>query len=345
MNFKTTLKTQPFPSNWRRGLLAALLLSSSTAWAQDDCMAVTLQEVGGRLQLQSDFGSTTPARSEKEISKDFRQIYGILETGKDLDDKFDARLTKLSQELFGSLRPAMRAASCIVFHIQPRFMHFTLDLLPIDDEPLFVQKPVAYSFKPPAAPDRLAESDFSAKPRGLILRDPETDPQNAAGHVQKLYPTSQFQLIKNTTPAVFEQANYDFLVISSHGSVRPVLGAGDPHMDDSIRLGKEELNADELDTARFGLVYYDSCQLGLSKPFIDAASKGGARYYLAPIISNESGNSSTWTMKYFFNDVHDGKTPMDAMFHARQKIYQDVEGKATPTERIFFAYPFRLYLL
>lgn len=47
--FKTIFKTKPKPthSDWRRGLLAALLLSSSTVWAQDSCMALTLQEIGG----------------------------------------------------------------------------------------------------------------------------------------------------------------------------------------------------------------------------------------------------------------------------------------------------------
>ena len=345
MNFKTIFNTKPSPSNWRGGLLAALLLSSPAVWAQESCMALTLHEKGGRLLLQSDLGVMTPTRLEKDISKDFRQIYGILEANKTLDDKFDARLTRLTQELYGTLLPAMREASCIVFHIEPRFMHYTLDLLPVDGEPLFVQKPVAYSFKPPAAPERRAETAHAGKPRGLILRDPETDPDNATAEVLKLYPGSTFQLIKNTTPAVFEQAQYDFLVMSSHGSVRPALGPGNPDKDDSIRLGKEELNADELGSAKFGLVYYDSCQLGLSKPFIDAASQGGARHYLAPIISNESGNSSTWTMNYFFNDVYKGETPMNALFHARQKIYQDVEDKATRTDQIFYAFPFRLYLL
>jgi hypothetical protein len=282
-------------------------------------------------------------RSAKTISKEFRQIYEILEKNKELDKRFDARLGRLSQELFGPLLPAMRQASCIVFNIQPRFMHFTLDLLPIDGAPLFVEKPLAFSFGMPRDQDQLA--GFGPESRGLIVRDPETDPENGAREVKAHYPSSNLYAAKNAGAKLFASANDDFLLISAHGFVVPGWGEKDGDEDDSLLFGKKHMNADGLADAKFKLVYFDSCQLGLSQPFIDAASRSGAHHYLAPIISNESGNSSTLTMRYFFTELNHGQRPIDALFSARRRIYHDFQTKVSRSDQIFFAYPFRLYLL
>ncbi|MDW5415784.1 hypothetical protein R6242_04260 [Iodobacter sp. CM08] len=326
----------------KRSLVTALLLLASFA-AEASCMVLTLQQQGTRLLLQSDADSnkTSPERSAKDISKDFRQIYTALEETQEWDGKFDARLQRLSQELYGPLLPAMRKASCIVFSIEPRFMHFALDLLPIDGSPLFVQKAVAFSLGKP----RADTSSLTPKSRGLIVRDLDTDPEDGANEVRKLYPNSILHNAKNVGAKLFVEANYDFLLISAHGFVTPALGSDLADPDDSIRLGKGEINADALAKAKFKLLYLDSCQLGMSKPFIDAASRSGARHYLAPIISNESGHSSTLTIRYFFGDLNKGKTPMEALFHARKRLYQDFQSKASRTDQIFYAYPFRLYIL
>lgn len=342
MSINLALSAKPLKRSWLRNtLIAILLLSGSQAGAS--CMVISLQEKNDRILLQSgeDAMEVESRRPVKMISKEFRQIYEILEKNKKLDERFDARLKGLSQELFGPLIPAMRQASCIVFNIQPRFMHFTLDLLPIDGEPLFVEKAIAFSFGAPKDQDQIP--GFGAESRGLILRDPETDPDNGAGEVRAYYPESNLYAAKSAGPKLFAKANADFLLISAHGFVVPGFGANDGDKDDSVLL-KEHMNADEFGDAKFRLVYFDSCQLGLSKPFIDAASRSGAHHYLAPIISNESGNSSTLTMRYFFTGLNQGQSSMDALFSARKRIYHDSRANSR-SDQIFYSYPFRLYLL
>ena len=66
---------------------------------------------------------------------------------------------------------------------------------------------------------------------------------------------------------------------------------------------------------------------------------------MAPLISNEAGHSSTLTLRYFFNDLNKGVTPMDALFQTRRQLYKEFEGRVNRTEQIYYAYPFRLYLL
>lgn len=40
-----------------------------------------------------------------------------------------------------------------------------------------------------------------------------------------------------------------------------------------------------------------------------------------------------------------GEAPMDALYRARTRSYQEFEGKVNRTEQIYYAYPFRLYPL
>ncbi len=343
-----------------------------TAVSPARCMRILLQQQDDRLTLQSDYDATTqtviPERSAGILSKEFRRVYDMLEENRRLDGRFDARMAILSHELLGPLLPSLRKAPCVIFEIQPTSMHFALDLLPVDGTPLFVQKPVAFRFAAaagtpegnaapesrlsPAAPAAAAAAGarpraaaFGPEARGLILRDPETDPDDGAGDVRRLYPGSTFQLTTTATPDMFARSRYDFLLISGEGVVSPTWGRPEKDENDAIGLGEDDMYPKDLQGAAFDLVYFDASQLGMSKAFVDAARRCGAHHYLAPIISNESGNSSTLMLRYFFGGTRQGEAPMEALYRARKRIYQEFEGKVNRTEQIYYAYPFRLYLL
>lgn len=345
---------KPAP-RWRRlALGAGLCLLASTlpptvhAQAQGPCLGIQLREKSDRLVASAGDADAalvaTSERSARLISKEFRKLYETLEENGKFDTAFDARLRLLSDELLGPLRPALDQASCVVFQIDPGFLHFALDLLPVDGEPLFVRKPVAFTLAPPAS--RAMELPAArAQLRGLIVRDPDTDPEDGAGEVHTLYPASQLRRIEDADPRMFAYADYDFLLLSAHGSVTPSWGSAPADLDDSISLGKRDIEADALDGSRFKLVYLDSCQLGISESFITSARRNGARHFLGPIISNESGNSSTLMIRYFFGALRQGGTPMDALFRARRQIYQEFQGKVERSVQVYYAYPFRLYLL
>lgn len=327
--------------------------------APERCMHIGVQQQDDRLALQAEFDAVTqtvnPERSAGILSREFRRVYDMLEENRRLDARFDARMAVLSHELFGPLLPGLRKAPCVIFQIEPTSMHFALDLLPVDGVPLFVLKPVAFSFDKlgggsaiqAAAADGRTPSVKGLGPqsKGFILRDLETDPDDATGDVQKLYPGSTFQRISTATPDMFARSRYDFLLISGEGVVSPTWGKPEKDENDAIGLGEDDLYAKDLQGAAFKLVYLDASQLAMSKAFIDAARRSGARHYVAPLISNEAGHSSTLTLRYFFGGLNKGAAPMDALYQTRRQLYKEFEGRVNRTEQIYYAYPFRLYLL
>ncbi len=350
------------------GMAAAAVQATTTADTvtqalPERCMRIQVHQQDDRLTLQAAFDATaqtiSPERSASLLSKEFRRVYDMLEAHHRLDARFDARMAILSYELFGPLLPGLRKAPCVIFQIEPTSMHFALDLLPLDGVPLFVQKPVAFSFADAGGVTRIQGEPAAVQPaaagtpaaglgpqsRGLILRDPETDPDDGTGDVQKLFPGSSFQIISSATPDIFARSRYDFLLISGEGVVSPTWGKPEKDENDAIGLGEDDMYPQDLHGAAFKLIYLDASQLALSKAFIDAARHSGARHYLAPIISNEAGHSSTLTLRYFFGGLNQGMAPIDALYQTRRQIYKEFEGRVNRTEQIYYAYPFRLYLL
>ena len=135
-----------------------------------------------------------------------------------------------------------------------------------------------------------------------------------------------------------------FLLISAYGSVTPSWGSAPADEDDVIELGERDMEADALDGSRFKLVYLDSSQLGISESFIASARLWRPSFPGAP--HQQRGRQFVpFMIRYFFGGLSQGRSPMDALFQTRRGIHQEFQGKAGRTERLYYAYPFRLYLL
>jgi len=308
--------------------------------AKSACLEIALAVKSDRLTLSGGGASARPNRSAAAIARDFRTLYLALEENKKLAGTPEALIAKLSDELLKPLSPEIGSASCVVFQIRPDQMYFALDLLSVGGSPLFVQKPIGYAFK--------ANTDFGEQvvrpgAKGLIIRDPSTDPQDGAKTAHGMFPESKLYFMKETSLRIFRGSKFDFILISGHGSVFMPWDDSDDREEDTIEFNDDSITADVLAKSRHKLVYLDSCQLGMSESFINAARKAGARYYLAPIISNEAGNSSTKTIRYFFGALKEGQPPIDALFAARKKLYSEFQGKVSREKLLYYAFPFRIY--
>ena len=159
---------------------------------------------GGRLALRASDGKTaltvTSERSVNAIAQEFLKVYEALDGNQGLDARFDARLELLSVELLGPLRPALKAA-CVVFEITPlpafragSAARGRRALVPGQADRLRPVRPSPTAIEGPAVGGPL---------RGLIVRDPETDPENGAGEAQRLFPASDLLHIEQADPRMF----------------------------------------------------------------------------------------------------------------------------------------------
>lgn len=130
----------------------------------------------------------------------------------------------------------------------------------------------------------------------------------------------------------------DLLLISGHGSLDGREG--------EIELDDESLTSEELSEISTTLTYFDSCQMGINWDFVDTFyEEGTTRYYLAPVISNDAGDSSTRTLQSFFEGIKEHGRPEKALFDTRKKLFEfyTTKGKK-PVVVLNKSFPFRLYV-
>jgi len=92
------------------------------------------------------------------------------------------------------------------------------------------------------------------------------------------------------------------------------------------------------------LAYFDSCRLGVSNRFLKAFTAIGSLYYVAPILSNEAGNSYTKTMQWFLNHLGQGARPEIALFLTRKKLWETYSEDSF-ARHVWRSFPFRMYRL
>jgi hypothetical protein len=211
------------------------------------------------------------------------------------------------------------------------------DILQYRKLPLFLQKPVTYSFSQVNSNLNFSE-DWSA----LMISDRTADPENGAAFVQDILANSVYYDIQDLT---LEKLNLippkDLVLISAHGSIDSHLS----HQQDHIDFNQDSILPTHLARLSPKLIYLDSCQLGVSYEFIQSLKRAKTKYYIAPILSNEAGNSSTRTIQLFFKFLKDGFSPALALFHTRTQLYQHFQKTDGYNLLIWRAFPFRVYHL
>ena len=208
-----------------------------------------------------------------------------------------------------------------------------IDLLHHLGQPLFLQVAVSYR----VAPLRTQDPPFKRPCTSLIISDITADPQEAAAKVAYRLEMSPCHDAGETGPGFLHaQGAHDLLLVSAHAEVE---------RDGSrVGMGGELVVASDFDTIRPKLAYFDSCRLGVSNAFVAAFKQMRTNYFLAPIFSNEAGESSTQTMLLFFDCVLRGIYPSAALFQTRKKLW-DIYDADTFVDKVWRAFPFRLYRL
>lgn len=250
-------------------------------------------------------------------------------------------LNELGSILFGPIYDIIDGSSDIEFIISEELIQIPFDILYYNEIPLFLQKPVLYSF------DILDEQPFlvSTDWVGLMISDPTADPERGVLIAKKIFPNSwYFDTKKLSIKDIKEIKKSDFILISAHGTVNS-------KEEDFIAIKGAKLYPQVFSHLDPRFVYLDSCQLGISLDFIKFFRRNKTKYYIAPILSNEAGNSSTKTINWFFEAIKEGETPSDALFKTRKKLFKDFNKPdefKSPNgflKIIWRVFPFRVYRL
>lgn len=223
-------------------------------------------------------------------------------------------LTEAGRKILTPFASQLRSASRLRVHIPMHLVKIAIDALEFEGQPLFVRLPIVYIIGGDITPASLT---LGATSVGLLISDKTADPDRAVFNVANLFPKSVVLDAEEVDEAkVSSYAQVDFALVSAHGR------AGYQDSDVISLSDKNILEPDAISRLRPQIVYFDSCNLGISLRYLGEMQTAGIKYVLAPIISNEAGNSSTLTMNSFFREIIGGRDPVDSLHVARVRAYE-----------------------
>lgn len=268
----------------------------------------------------------------------FDTIYDILQelkTGK--ADDLTVSLHFLSERLLTPFASQLQKCSHVRFVVYEDLIRCAFDLLLFQGRYLFLQRSVCYQVDEGYGDEEPQIELGSA----LLIADLTADPEEACRQVARLIPDAEYAKMEDADFGMIKAAasEVDAVVISAHGELEEGnYGA--------LYLNEEELSAKLVGKLEAWVVYFDSCQQGVNMAYLDAfQEESDIQFYLAPIISNDAGDSSTKTMVWFFTDLRQHLNPVCALFATRQRLFEfyDQEQKLNLVTTLNKAFPFRLY--
>lgn len=294
-------------------------------------VVLTPQVRGGALVIESSGRRVETGVEIGAWQKAMRRAAKALENDGYNAGKLDPTLAELGRAVLDPFDAELAAASEVVFRVKPERLVRPLDLLHWRGKPLYLQKPVVYELV-----------DYPVNPRAwqptlttaLLISDPSADPEDAVGEVRASWTSTYFKSKKIRPKKLRKAGEVDLLLVSAHGTATDE--------DENVEIGDgEEAYGEDFAAVRPRLAYFDSCSMGAAPSFLEAFRAAGTEYYLAPIVSNEAGGSSTWTIRGFFGALKKGRTPAEALFDARRSLAARYSG----ADLLYKAFVFRVYRL
>jgi len=210
------------------------------------------------------------------------------------------------------------------------------DLLIHNSKPLFLTHKISYLIDEV----EVKEHPSIELQKAYFMADLSCDPEKGLKSSAKYFNESNYIEMENATleNVISESQGTSALVISAHGEV-------DENGDGCLSINQDEFDSDSVEKIDTQILYLDSCQMGIAYDVIESCSeKETARYYIAPITSNDAGDSSTITVTSFFQFLKDSGDPADALFQTRKKLYQHYKGEGLNEVSILNkSFVFRLY--
>jgi hypothetical protein len=274
----------------------------------------------------------------KEIIARFDTIYDILEEKKVHQIKeLNADLQWLSEQLITPFASQLQQSELVRFVVYEDLIYCPFDLLLLDGNYLFLQRRVCYQVEEGQGEDAPKIELGSA----LLIADLTADPEKACLEVSKLIPESTYAEVKDANLRMIEEAadQVDALIISAHGDL-------DDNSRGAVYLNEQSISPKLIEKLEAWVVYFDSCGQGSNIAYVQAfQDESDVQFYLAPIVSNDAGDSSTLTMIWFFTAVREYGDPIRALYETRQRLFTHYaqQKKLDLVTSLNKAFVFRIY--
>lgn len=262
-------------------------------------------------------------------------VYDAIEaknTGK--AKRLKASVADLSAKLIAPAAELVKGTDHINFIVDKGLVRCSFDLLENGGQPLYLTHKVTYTsagYRAKNAPHKVRG--------GLFVADPTTDPEDGLKQASHKITGSKWLAVKDASlKRLRSTKKYNTLVISAHGDL-------DKTNSGSMGINDEELDSDFFETVSADLAYFDSCQMGANWDLVETfQAERTARYMLAPITSNDAGDSSTYTVMWFFESLQESGDAAASLLKTRQRLYKQYKKEGLDYVTILNkAFAFRLY--
>ena len=132
--------------------------------------------------------------------------------------------------------------------------------------------------------------------------------------------------------------------------VDALIGSAQGELDDDngggVYLNDKLIGSQLIGKLEAWIVYFDACQQGANWDYLQAfQEESDIQFFLAPIISNDAGDSSTKTMIWFFAAVLEHGKPIRALFETRKRLFEfyTVKERLSLITSLNKAFAFRIY--
>lgn len=295
----------------------------------------TLQ-ITGRLNAEE---PTVIRLGKASTKKDFAFLYQTIDG---LTYKHWAAYQKtvdaLSETTVRPFEKQLAQCNRIVVEMDSSLLNFPIEFLEIQGEAMAVFRPMVFTINSFAIKNG---ADTLSLHKGFILRDPTSDPEDACTTTFGLYPGSTFRSTYRVKPKDLRfKLKFDFALVSAHGFADSVTLRG------CVFAKEEPIKPAIFHKAPFKLVYVDGCQQGINWSYVKAlAQSDNTTFYLGPIVSNDSGESSTKTINWFFSFLRQTADPVEAIWKTRKRLHLHYQNRVSETDIVNKSFIFRVYKL
>lgn len=291
---------------------------------------VSAQEEGQNIQVEK--------FDKAEFRKELVGFYELLESRRLPNEIGYQMIDELGEKLLNPFKILIQSADEVVFVLPANLLELPIDLLSHEGQPLFLQKTVSYRIASTQTHFNEQESQSFSLQSAFLVSDVTADPDQAVKNLaEKFANVAYHDVTEVNSEFVREQNEFDLLLMSVHGHINNT-------SNDHVGLWNSRALAGDFSSIMPKLAYFDSCRLGVSSSFINMFTRVGSLYFVAPILSNEAGNSSTKTIELFFAYLRQGQRPELALFNTRKELW-NIYGDEAFAYRVWRAFPFRIYRL